>query len=467
MLPAVLPYLTYIINTIITKSDFPKNWKYAKIIPIPKSNNDFRPVAILPYLSKVCEKLLHQQMNKYLHDNTLLTDRQSGFRNRHSCVTALIDVSEDIRESIDDGDICFLVLLDHSKAFDTVDHNILCTKLLTMFNFSSSSTNLISSYLSGHYQSVFSNNQNSRALPVIKGVPQGSILGPLLFSIYINDLVKHLSYCRIHLYADDVQIYINSKIDKITTCVDKLNADLANVHTWATANGLCINPSKSKCLIITRKSVNLITEPTVSINNQPIQVVNSTKNLGIIFNNTLSWSDHINAAAGKTYSMIRTLWTTQYLTPLNIRILLAKTYLIPSLLYGCEVFANLDSTTKKKLTVTYNSILRYVFNLRKYDHISAFEKRLFGVNIIDLLEIRTLLLFHKILFTCEPKYLFNRLVPTRSRRYNDMIQIRYRTSFSEHHFYIFAIRLWNELPPNLQFISNALQFKKEIFKHYN
>lgn len=187
----------------------------------------------MPFLSKVFEKLLHKQIYEHINNNNLLTSRQSGFRPKHSCVTALIDVSEEIRKNIDAGFITFLVLLDHSKAFDMVDHQILCSKLISVFNFSSSSTRLINSYLSDRRQSVVANNKTSRPLAVTKGVPQGSILGPLLFTIYVNDLPLQLKHCNVHIFADDVQVFISTHIKSINDCLIKLNDDLGHVYTWA------------------------------------------------------------------------------------------------------------------------------------------------------------------------------------------------------------------------------------------
>ena len=129
------PYITHLFNFIVTTSTFPSKWKHAKIIPVPKNNSEFRPIAILPFLSKVLERMLHKQINNYVHANNLLFDKQSGFRSKHSCITALVEVSENLRTDIDDSKTNFLVLLDHSKAFDTIDHNTLCLKLKRLFNF--------------------------------------------------------------------------------------------------------------------------------------------------------------------------------------------------------------------------------------------------------------------------------------------------------------------------------------------
>lgn len=135
ILPKILPHLTYLINSILTACVFPINWKVAKVIPVHKVNNDFRPIAILPYLSKVVEHILHMQISSYVYDNGLITDRQSGFRPKRICTTALLDVTEYIRSQIDENNIGFLTLLDHSKAFDTVDYSLLCGKLSNLFNF--------------------------------------------------------------------------------------------------------------------------------------------------------------------------------------------------------------------------------------------------------------------------------------------------------------------------------------------
>lgn len=466
LLPLILPFITHLFNSIITTSSFPIKWKYAKIIPLPKANSEFRPIAILSFLSKVLEKLLHQQMSKFVDENCLLSEKQSGFRANHSCVTALIDVAENIRRELDESKVNFLVLLDHSKAFDTVDHSTLCLKLKRFFNFSSSSSNLIWSYLSDRTQSVYVNNVISNPLPLTRGVPQGSILGPLLFSIYINDLPQQLSYSNIHLYADDVQLYLSSPVNTLRENIEKLNHDLNSVYRWATTNGLCLNPQKSKCLVIRKNSINPVISDGILLDNQNIEIVNSAKNLGIHFNSSLTWNNHINALVGQTYMKLRTLWSTQFFTPLKIRILLAKTYLIPGLIFGCELFSSCDAESRRKLNVLYNNIIRYVHGLKRYDHISPYSNSLYGVPFDSLLKIKTLILLHKTIYTRKPLYLFNELRFARSARGKQIIIKKHRYLVSEWQFHINAVRLWNNLPHNIQLTSNAKNFKKLLFNYY-
>lgn len=458
ILPYILPYITHLFNTIIMSSTYPHKWKHSKIIPLPKSGTEYRPIAILPFLSKVFEKLLHEQINSYINESGLLTENQSGFRLKHSCITTLIDVVEDVRREIDDNHVGILVLLDHSKAFDSVDHGILCSKLRHVFHFSSTSTRLIQSYLKFRSQSVFVKGSVSKPLSLSSGVPQGSILGPLLFTLYINDLPLYISHCKTHMYADDVQLFLCIPLDQFDEAICMVNEDLDSVYKWASANGLSLNPRKSKCLLIHRKSlkrdINLI------INHEKIQCVSSVKNLGVIFNDTLTWHNHINNIVGSTYNKLRILWSSQPFTPQNIRILIAKTYLMPSLFYACEIFSNCDSVSRRKLNTVFNNICRYVYSIKKRDHISHIAVRLYGNTLDNLFKIRALVLLHKLIYTGQPPYLFHRLNFARSNRGNKVIPLRYKTLVSQRQFFVNVLPLWNSLPHTIQTTSNALQFKR-------
>ena len=165
-------------------------------------------------------------------------------------------------------------------------------------------------------------------------------------------------------------------------------------------------------------------------------------------------------------SMLRTLWCTQYFTPPNIRVLLAKTYLKPTLLYGCELFASTDYKSNEKLNIAYNAVVRYIYGLKKYEHISSYTNNLYGVTFTNLLKIRSLIFLHKIVYTREPPYLYNRIIFTRTNRSNDLIPIRRKSLISEWQFFVYSVRLWNLLPSHIQFISNAERFKLYIFDHF-
>lgn len=467
ILPHIIPYITHIFNSIILKSVYPSTWKYAKITPIPKADGSFRPIAILPFFSKVFEKIVNHQIVEFTKENYLLSKVQSGFRSNHSCTSALLKVSEDLRERLDKNMVSFLVLLDHSKAFDTVDHNILCLKLQKFFNFSDKSVSLIHSYLSLRYQSVVNKNEWSNYLYTSRGVPQGSILGPLLYSLYCNDLPNYVNHCDIHMYADDVQIYISSNTKLLRDCVRNLNDDLASIACWAKNNGLSLNPQKSQCVVISNRAVSISTDIEISLLGSKLNILKSVKNLGVIFNNRLKWDDHVNSAVGKTYGVLRNIYLSHKFTPYNIRLILAKTYLIPKLLYSCEIFAFCDASTKRKLCVAFNSIVRYVFCLRRTEHVSGYTQLILGVSLENYLKIRALLFLHKIIYSREPEYLYNLIQFSRSNRGRQIIQLRYYRCISNQHYFINTIRLWNNLPNNIQILNNIWQFKKKIFDFFS
>jgi len=465
ILHIVLSHITHIFNCILTTSVFPKSWKRVKITPIPKSDKEFRPIAILSVLSKALEKIMSQQMSDFLIESNLLTAKQSGFRPKRSCITALIKVCEDLRKSVDINEVVFLLLLDFSKAFDNVSHRQLLKKLRRLFHFSDSAVKLIGSYLTDRLQTVCSGNEFSGFIKIFKGVPQGSVLGPLLFSLYVNDLPDILQGCSMHMYADDVQLYSSCKINSMCQCVVNINNDLRAVTNWARENDLCLNPAKTKYIVISRKPVDTC-DIRLYIDDIEIELVQKAKNLGIIFNSKLSFDDHINLTVAKTYGMLRSLCVAQHYTPQKTRLLLAKTYLLPKLMYGCELFANLDHVCLRKVRVLCNNITRYVFNRKRYESVSLLTHQIFGPSLKCYLNSRSLILMHKIIYTKEPEYLFQQLRFLRSERHNNIINIRYNYLISERHFFVNTIRLWNQLPHNLKNIRNADSFKNKLNLHF-
>ena len=158
----------------------------------------------------------------------------------------------------------------------------------------------------------------------------------------------------------------------IISGINAVNEDLKKVLAWSRRNALCLNAKKSQCLIICRKVIDSTNLPKVRLDDRVIDFVSSARNLGITFNNTLTWKNHINLTLGKVYGSLHTIWPSHHLTPVNTRKMLAKTLLIPIITFGCEIFSNCDCEDRRRLNVAYNSIARYVFGLKRYDHISSF-----------------------------------------------------------------------------------------------
>lgn len=263
------------------------------------------------------------------------------------------------------------------------------------------------------------------------------------------------------MYADDVQLYRSCNLNSMRQCIVNINSDLQAVNNWASANDLCLNPAKSKYLVISRKPVNAC-DIRLYIDDVEIELVEKAKNLGIIFNSKLSFDDHINLTVAKTYGMLRCLCATQHHTPQKIRLLLAKTYLLPKLMYGCELFANLDYACLSKMRVLCNNIIRYVFNRKRFESVSQFSYQLYGPSLKCFLNSKSLVLMHKIINTKEPGYLYEQLSFLRSERHNKLMSIRYNYVISERHFFVHTIRLWNQLPNTLKNISNTISFRNKL-----
>jgi len=467
LLHKLLPYICHIFNTIIMTSTFPKNWKLAKIVPVAKPNGDFRPISILPYLSKVFEQILSSQIQSFIEQNSMLNEKQSGFRKYRSCTTSIADVTEDIRIYQDKRFVTFLLLLDFSKAFDTINHEILCSKLYNMYKFSKSATKLIKSYLTNRSQAVYFNSKTSKFLTVSTGVPQGSVLGPLLFSLYSNDLPDVLKHCNYHMYADDVQLYIGCSVQNLSQTMQNINEDLSSIYKWSCQNRLLLNPTKTKCLLIHKTPFSHENLNKLEINSTPIEYVTSATNLGFNFNNTLTWSTHINKAVCRTIFKLRSLWSTQRLLPVHVRLMLAKTYLLPTLLYGVEIFSSCDEASLNKLKVTFNDIARYVFAKRRGDHITSFANEIFGMPFVNFLKYRTLLFLHKIINTKEPLYLYNKLQFSQSSRTKNLVPKAYMYLNSQRSFYVNSVRLWNMLPNNIKHVYSGPQFKNKLRTYFS
>lgn len=473
ILPFALPALTHLINFSLTTGTFPQAWKLAHVRPLPKSEQtsascNYRPISILPTLSKVLEKIVRKQIVKYLTDSDLLNNLQSGFREGRSTQTALLKVTEDIRKALDDGHITVLTLLDFSKAFDSVDYDILIAKCKHL-SFSDSTISWIASYLHNRQQIVVVDDLCSNPNPVHQGVPQGSVLGPLFFLIYVNDLSRELKECSHHMYADDLQIYISGKPSQVAILINKLNNELSSVVKWSIRNGFNLNPTKSQTIIIgssqMHKKLECSSVPDVLIDNVAVPRHSQVKNLGLIFDDHLSWEYQIRNVCRKVYASLQSLRCIDKCLPTNTKEMLVKTLLCPHFDYGDIVYNNLKDSLAQTLQRAQNACIRFIYNIRKYDHISGVYKDHKILTLKNRRLYHSLCLLFKMLKTGSPSYLTKYFVHLKSSRFqkSQLLCIpKSKTNYYNKSFAITVAREWNKLPSNIKNCTSLTSFKKHL-----
>ena len=305
--PFISDSLMYICNQSILNSTFPDKWKEGKVRPLYKNGpkddtNNYRPISILPVISKMLEKHVHDSLMTYLTSHKLLHSTQSGFRPNHSCETALLQMVNKFLEAINSSQIIGMVMVDFRKAFDLVDHTLLLKKL-RHYKLSDKTINWFSSYLLGRKQKVVINNIESRMENVLCGVPQGSILGPLLFLMFINNLPLYTNNVATDLYADDTTLYMVGETQEYIE--QNLQMALQNLSEWCKLNGMLLNTDKTKAMLITTSQKRLHLNNDIlhlTYNNDVLNSVENEKVLGVRIDNNLTWSIHINFIAKKISS---------------------------------------------------------------------------------------------------------------------------------------------------------------------
>ena len=302
ILPDISRILADIFNLSFETGSFIDSLKLVKVIPVyknkgsPLDTNNYRPISLLSNIDKILEKLVYSRLISFLDKENLLYQNQFGFRSKHATSHALIKLTEQIRASLDRGNFSCGIFIDLQKAFDTVDHEILLEKL-KYYGVRGLANKWFRSYLTNRKQFVFISGHCSHTCDILHGVPQGSVLGPLLFLIYINDLPHAITYSQPTLFADDTSLLFSNKdLQLMEHCI---NLDLNSLLEWLNVNKIALNATKTEAILFRNARKHLNYNIKLELNGNQLQFTSNVRYLGVTIDEFLSWSYHLNTLASK------------------------------------------------------------------------------------------------------------------------------------------------------------------------
>jgi len=393
--------LAHIINLSLSTTTIPTRWKVAKVTPVHKAGNtndemNYRPISVLPVMSKILEKAIHTQLKTYLEQNNLLSNKQFGYRAGRSTETAVTLFLDDIRKEIEKGKLVGAAFMDLSRAFDTLSHATLMSKLKS-YGINGNEITCLNDYLFQRRQIIQLENELSPEYPVTTGVPQGSLLGPLLFLVYFNDFPDCLTFAKVIMYADDTVVYFAHK-DK-SVIEDCLNRDFVNISKYLEESELVINLKKGKTetmLFSTSKKLNAIKEPLkIKYRHTVINNTDTYDYLGNLIDQPINLAKNFEKRYKKASGRIRLLQRVrQYLTTEAAEKVFTM-MIAPLLTYCCAVKISLTRTQTSSLTSIENRASRIIYG-------NESNKRVPSIN--DQRLVKSCLTVHKCLNneTCSP-----------------------------------------------------------------
>lgn len=470
--------LSRLFNLSLQTGVFPHCWKLSNIVPIHKKNDrqvvsNYRPVSLLCTISKVLERIVHSRLYTYCSENNLLTEKNSGFKPVDSTVNQLTSITHRIYQALDNKQDACLVFLDISKAFDRVWHRGLVFKL-RQFGVNGTLLNWFSSYLNNRSQQVIINGTTSEPLFITAGVPQGSILGPLLFLIYINDLVEGIQ-CDVNMFADDTFLF-DTYTDPLLSSV-RINQDLNTILRWGNIWKVMFNALKTYYMLISRKQ-QPSHYPNPTFNNIPIEKTECHKHLGLYFTSNFSWSEHINRTIVKASKRLHLMNSVRLLLPRRSLCSLYKTMILPILEYCNVIYDN--CTLRDSLALDNVQRRAALICTGAYRHTSN-ESLLAELGWQPLYirrQTHKLILLFKIVHSLTPAYLRRLLHQPAETPYglrnrtNASLPVPYsRLSSTKNAFAHSAIKAWNSLPEPIRSCQLLCTFKQlllsELYKQSN
>ena len=405
----LLTPLCYTFNLSLTQGVFPHELKRARVVPIHKGNSvsevgNYRPVSVLPIFSKILERIMYNRLLSFINRHDILYKFQFGFREKYSTNLALITLIDKIASALNNGDTVLGVFLDFSKAFDCVNHSILLEKL-EFYGIRGVSYDWFASYLSNREQYVCYDGVSSEYGNISCGVPQGSILGPILFLLYINDIVNVSSTLFLILFADDTNAFISGK--NITEIFTKMNSELRKLVIWLDVNKLRLNAKKTHFILFSPSKTHVPDDCKLYISDDEIHQVSHTKFLGVMIDSKLNWDFHINYIKGKISKAVGILSKARKFISSPYLITLYYAFLYPYLNYCIEVWGGAATTRMDSLIKLQKKAVRIITSSGYRDHTAPLFLRLKILNLEKLYILKILTFMYKFHHNILPPVLEN------------------------------------------------------------
>lgn len=488
-LDQLAPSVTSIVNASLCDGTFPHAFKSALVTPLlkkstldPDTLRNYRPVSNLAFISKVIEKAVASQLNQYLKDNDLLEPCQSAYRQGHSTETALMRVQNDIICAVGERKAVMLVLLDLSAAFDTVDHACL-NNILQGLGITGTALRWFRSYLENRQQIVNVRGKKSDPQELDCGVPQGSVLGPILFTVYtssLGQLLRHHLDDNYHLYADDSQLWIILRPNALDSSISRMEECVAAVQKWMSDHHLKMNNEKTEFLLIASKQVSQKIGPcSLRIGDNTIRPSSSARNIGVVMDSNASMEAHIRAVCKTCYMHIYNLNKLKRYIDRESLEYIVHAFITSKLDYCNALYCGLPETLLHRLQLIQNTTARILSGSSRHDSITPVLYSLHWLPVEQRVKFKVLMTIYKCINNLAPRYLQELLqpyVPSRQLRSSDhcLLKVPYTSSaiIQTRAFSVAGPRLWNELPYEIRTVQSVTSFKSKLktylFKeHFN